>query len=365
MIRFLFFATAVTVLFSCNNNNIIHPGRKKIIETVYASGKIMADSEYTVYALNAGTVIEKMVNEGDHITANQVIYRINNSAPAAKLEAANQAYSKAKQDLSPSSRILADAKIALQNAELKFGNDSLQYARLKALWAENVGTKSALDNAELQCRTSLNQKLSTRERYFSTVNDLTLSLKNAESQVASAQNDYNNYTIRAERSGTVFQMLKEKGEAVKANDALALVGKSTDRIIRLAVDQQDINRVKPGQYVLLKTDATGDKIYEARVIRVYHTMNESDQTFRVEAIFTGNTQQSFIHTSIEANIIISEKQNALVVPSQVILSGDSLKVKLDGKVKTIPVKTGIRTLNEVEVLDGVDEKSAIIIPPAK
>src|SRR6185312_15687994 len=136
MTRILFLAAVLFVLSGCGGNSTVHPQRKNIIETVYASGKIMADSEYTVYALNPGTVIKKLVNEGDRVEKNQVIYEINNSAPAARLDAANMAYSKAKEDLSSNSRILADLKIAMQNADLKFSNDSLQYSRLKAMWSD-------------------------------------------------------------------------------------------------------------------------------------------------------------------------------------------------------------------------------------
>lgn len=365
MTRILFSGAVILLFAGCGGNNIVHPQKKNIIETVYASGKIMADSEYTVYALNPGTVINKLVNEGDQVKKGQVIYVINNSAPAARLDAANTAYDKARQDLSNNSRVLADLKIAMQNASLKFSNDSLQYARLKAMWNEGVGTKSSLDNAELQYRTSQNEKRSAREKYYATLNDLNVSLKNAQSQVATARNDLNNYIIRAERAGTVYQMLKEKGEAVRANEALALMGKSSDRIIRLAVDQQDIDRIKIDQQVVLKTDATGDKIYQAKVLRIYPTMNEADQTFRVDAVFTGNDSQPYIHTSVEANIIIRKKQQVLVIPSQVLLTGDSVKVKQGGHVKTIAIKTGIHTLNDVEVTEGLDEQSDVVVPPAK
>lgn len=365
MTRVLFLAAVLLLFIGCGGNNIVHPERKNIIETVYASGKIMADSEYTVYALNPGTIVKKLVNEGDHVEKSQVIYVINNSAPAAKLDAANMTYGKAKEDLSNSSRVLADLKIVMQNADLKFSNDSLQYVRLKALWNQGVGTKSALDNAELQYRMSQNNKKSGREKYYSTVNDLNVSLKNAQSQVATAQNDLNNYIIRAERPGTVYQMLKEKGEAVRANDPLALLGKSSDRIIRLAVDQEDIDRVKVGQQVLLKTDASGDKIYQAKVLRIYPAMNEADQTFRVDAAFTGNDTQPYIHTSVEANIIIQKKQQALVIPGQMLLTGDSVKIKDGGQVKTVHVQTGIHTLNDVEILEGLNEQSNLVAPPAK
>ncbi|HVW12381.1 MAG TPA: efflux RND transporter periplasmic adaptor subunit [Mucilaginibacter sp.] len=353
------------LIAACQNNNLVHPQRKDIIETVYASGKIMADSEYTVYALNPGTVINKLAKEGDTVKKGQILYVINNTAPAAKLNAANVSYETAKQNLSANSRVLTDLKIAMQNAAIKFSNDSLQYFRLKNLWEQNIGTKSALDNAETQYRTSMNEKRSAREKYYSTVNDLTVTLKNAESQVAAAQNDLSNYFIRADSKGTVYQMLKEKGEAVKANEATVLMGKSSARIIRLAVDQQDIGKVKVGQEVLLKTDATGDKIYKAKVQRIYPVMNEADQTFRVDAVFTGNDSQPYIHTSVEANIIIQRKQQALVIPNKAIIGTDSVKVKQGGKTRNIAIKTGIHTLDETEVLNGLDEQSEVVIPTIK
>jgi multidrug efflux pump subunit AcrA (membrane-fusion protein) len=52
----------------------------------------MADSEYAVHVLNPGTVIKKLVKEGDTIRKNQVLYVINNTAPAARLDAANISY---------------------------------------------------------------------------------------------------------------------------------------------------------------------------------------------------------------------------------------------------------------------------------
>lgn len=365
MNKLIFLLVFILSVIACNQSKIIHPQRKNIIETVYASGKIMADSEYTVYALNPGAVIKKLVKEGDKVSKDQVLYIINNTAPAARLEAADVSYTNARQNLSVNSRILGDLEISMQNAGIKFSNDSLQYIRLKNLWADNIGTKSSLDNAEMQYRTSLNNKRSAKEKYYSTVNDLNVSLKNAHSQLATARNDLNNYIIRAESAGTIYQMMKEKGESVRANDPVALVGKSSDRIIRLSVDQQDIDKIKPGQQVLLKTDISGDKIFQATVIRTYPVMNEADQTFRVDAAFANADSQPYIHSSVEANIIIQRKKQCLVIPNHVLLTGDSVRIKLNGQLKTVAVKTGIHTIDDVEVLSGLDEHTDIIAPSQK
>ena len=361
----LYFVLLIISSIACKHAATIHPQKKDIVETVYASGKIIADSEYSVYALSPGTIVKKLIREGDSVKANQILYLIKHDAQNAKLDAAQNAYSIAQTNLSEQSRILNDLKIAVETAGTKLINDSLQYFRLLNLWKENIGTKSALDNAYNAYVISQNQKKSAIEKYHATQNDLKVTLNNLHSQLSAAQNDLDNYYIKSSNAGTIYKTYKEEGEAVKANDVMAMIGKTNNRIIKLAIDQQDIDRVKIGQEVLLKIDVTGNTVYTATIQRIYPTMNEADQTFRVDAVFKQSANQPFIHSSVEANIIIQKKNQVLVVPRNAVLNNDSLKIKENGEIKTIAVKTGIKTLNDVEVLNGLSENSEIIIPTIK
>ncbi|GAB3915849.1 macrolide transporter subunit MacA [Mucilaginibacter boryungensis] len=325
----------------------------------------MADSEYTVYALNTGTVIRKLIKDGDKVKKGQLLYVLRHTGSSAKMEAASSVYANARQNLSANSSILNDLKITMQNADLKFSNDSLLYSRYKNLWAQNIGTRVNLDNAETQYNISFNQKRSAKEKYYSTRNDLQLALKNAQSQAESLKSDLDNYFIRAENPGTVYETLKENGEAVKMSEAVALMGRSDSRIIKLAVDQQDIDQIKPGQTVLLKTDVSGERIFKAQVIRTYPVMNEADQTFRVDAVFIDAAAQSYIHSSVEANIIVNRRSHSLTIPINMLMNGDTIRIKQQNRVITKRVKAGIRTLSEVEILSGADEHTEIVNPDNK
>src|SRR5882724_4607156 len=103
MAKFLPFGL-LFVLVSCKHETNIHPQRKNIVETVYASGKIIAENEYNLYALSNGTVIKKLAKEGDSVTRGQVIYVVNNDAPAAKLDAAKSNFENAQSNVSDQSR---------------------------------------------------------------------------------------------------------------------------------------------------------------------------------------------------------------------------------------------------------------------
>ena len=358
----VFFLLIIALQMSCTGVVIIHPKKKDIIETVYASGKVIADNEYSLYALASGTVVKKMVQEGDAVAKNQILYVITNDAPVSKLQTAQANYQIAQSNLSSQSRILNDLKLSLQTAQAKLSNDSSTYFRLKNLWDENIGTKNNLDAAYTQYIISKNTKQSAEEKYYSTINDLNLARYTARSQLAVAQSDLDNYFIRSQANGTVFQTYKEPGESVKANEVVAIMGETANRIIKLAVDQQDVDRIRTGQDVLLKTDVTGNKIYHAVITKIYPLMNEADQTFRVDAVFADTSQQIFIHSSVEANIIIQKKRKALIIPQAAMVGNDSVKIKKEGRLKTVAVKTGIRTLDETEIINGLDESSQIILP---
>lgn len=360
------FVLILSMAFSaCRQVNTIHPQKKDIVETVYASGKILARNEYNVYALSSGTIIKKLVKEGDTVAKGQILYVIKYDGPVARLDAARSSFANAEANLSKQSRILNDLRLSMQNAEMRFANDSLQYARLKRMMEQHIGMQSNLDNAYTNFIISLNQKKSAEEKYYATFNDLKVSYHNAKSQLANAQTELDNFFVRSDAGGTVYETFKEQGEAVKANEAVALLGETRERIIRLSVDQQDISRIQNGQQVLLKTDLTGNTIYRAFVQKAYPVMNESDQTFRVDAFFADSATRPFIHSSVEANIIIRRKNYALVIPRNTIAAGDSVQVIKNGKKKSIAVFAGIRTLDEAEILNGLDESSLVVVPQKK
>lgn len=361
---FLFIAAALLVS-SCNNTTVVYPQRKEIIETVYASGKIISANEYKLSALNNGTIQQKLVKDGDTVKKGQLLYIIQNDDAREKLNAAEENYTIAKINLSEQSPLLNDLKISLHSAQVKLSNDSLTYFRLKNLWEQNIGSKNNLDNAFANYQVSLNQLKNTEQKYRSAVNELRVNHSNAQTQLALTKKSWNEYFIRSEYDGVVYQTFKETGETVLMNETVALLGENNDRVIQLAVDQQDISKIQTGQLVLVQADVTGNKIYEARVSVIYPVMNEADQTFRVDARFTTLPASTFIHSSIEANIIIQKKPGALVISRDVLVGKDSVLIKTEKGIDKIRIRTGISTLDYIEVLDGITDKTPIAVTEKK
>lgn len=346
---------------ACSRPQQVHLSRKDIVETVYASGKITSLEEYSLFAFSSGAIHQKLVKDGDTVRKGQLIYIVEHDVADKKYEAALTNYRHSEINLSATSPLLNDLRLALQNAEIRLKNDSLTYCRWKSLWDSGIGTRSNLDNAYTNYQISVNLKYSATQKYASALHDAQLAMSNAGSQLQSSRKELNDYFISSDRDGVVYQTLKEAGEGVRAGEPVALIGGAGRRIIRMAVDQEDVNKVQPGQKVVLKTDLTGNKVYEARVTRLYPTMNEADQTFRVDAEFTKDMPPLFIHGSVEANVIIRVRPAARVLQRTAMADDDSVWVLDKGKEKKLAVQTGITSPEYVEIIGGLDENTVVLL----
>lgn len=67
---------------------------------------------------------------------------------------------------------------------------------------------------------------------------------------------------------------------------------------------------------------------------------------------------SLFGTQLEANILVGEKKNALLVPRNYVGFGNKVNVK--GKDENVIIKTGIVSTEYVEVLDGVNQDDILL-----
>lgn len=356
---------AISILLSCMlcgcvRDQTTRPYRGDIIEAVYASGKIVSANEYYASVTSGGIIRKKLVEAGSTVKTGAAIYEIENEVESARLQAAQSAYLRVQTSLSSESGILSELKLAVSNADEKYANDSLTYKRLNNLFEKGIGTRSALDLALANFNISRNNKVAAEERYLDALRDMHVSLKNAKSQQAAARADLRKTIVRSEIDGTVYEMMKEPGELVRPNEPVALIGSSGSRLVELDVDQQDILKVKPGQQVLLTTDATGETIYRARVQQIYPSMDEASQTFRIDAVLVDSACPKYIHSSVEANIIVEEKKDALLIPRTAIMNNDSVQLKTRNGSMKVHVKVGVLTRDIAEIISGLSEKDVII-----
>jgi multidrug efflux pump subunit AcrA (membrane-fusion protein) len=158
----------------------------------------------------------------------------------------------------------------------------------------------------------------------------------------------------------VYDVYKQTGDLVSPGQAIALVG-SGSMLARLLVDEDDLGKIKDSQKVLITLDAYPGKVFQAHIQKIYPLLNKQEQSFRVDALLDNDIPKQLYGLNVEANIVVRENINAMVILKKALLKGDSVLIKEDGKKKRIKIQTGVQDQEYVQVLGGLQQSSTIII----
>ncbi|MBI1767218.1 MAG: efflux RND transporter periplasmic adaptor subunit [Bacteroidetes bacterium] len=335
------------------------PTVKPLIEAVYASGFVVSKSEYQAFSMVDGYLVDILVKDGEKVKNGQPIFIIESEQQNARFRIARETYELANKNSRDNSPVFIELRAAIESAKSKLQFDSVNFFRYANLLKSNAIKRADYDQAKLSYENSKSNYELQVSRLAKTKDQLALDLRNAENQLSINSEESSRYTVRSKVDGVVYKTLKEKGELVRRTEALAVVGEE-DFYLQLSVDELDLQKTKPGQEVLVKIDAFGDKAFKARVTKVHPLVNTREQSVRVDADFIDLLPNGFTGLAVEANIIIQQKAKAMVIPKSVLLEGDSVLVKTENGKKKVKIIRGIETLDEVEVLEGINESTQLI-----
>jgi HlyD family secretion protein len=352
----------VIFLAGCGDNGrLVHPEVKPLMEAVYASGYVVARDQYNVFAQVDGYVVEKVVEDGANVKLGDPIYIIESGQQSSRFELAQKSYSVARRNVQEGSPVLNEALAAKRLSESKMKHDSVNFSRYENLMKRNATTKAEFDRMRLAYESSRNEFVFQQSHYQRIKDQLYLEFENAKSQLAIAGNESGKYVVRSEVNGKVFRTLKEKSELVRRGESIAILGDSSDYYLQLAIDELDIQRIKTGQQVLVTIDAFPDKIFRAEVEKIYPFVNQQQQSVRADAKLLDDLPGFYAGLAIEANVIIRKNDRALVIPKRAMVTKDTLRIKTEEGIVGVKVKTGIQTLEEIEIVEGIDTHSNVVV----
>jgi HlyD family secretion protein len=362
MTRLIVFFSFTILFFGCTKNDrIIHPEQKPLMEAVYATGHIVAKDEYEVISQAEGYVLEKVIEDGGTVSNGSPLFILESGQQSSRFDLAKKSYAIASTNYRDDSPVLKEIVATLQVTQTRMKFDSINHARYENLLSKGATSQGEYDRVRLAYDNTRAEYLLQQSRYEQIKNRLFLELENARSQLAIAGNEAGKSIIKSEAEGRVFRTLKEKGELVRRGEPVAIVGNQNTFYLQLLVDELDIRRLQRDQEVLVTVDAIPNSIFKAIVHKIYPIVNRQQQSIRVDASLQDTLPVLFSGLAVEANIIIKRTQNALVIPRSALVGKDSLWVKTKNGNEKIRVQTGIQTLEEVEILQGLEPTSEIVI----
>lgn len=289
--------------------DVTHPEPGQVIEAVYATGTIETTLSIRVATERASRLTALLADEGMTVKTGQVLARFDD----AELQAS-----------------LREAHVRQQNAEKNL-------LRLQNLHARGTVSTEQLDLA----RTEADATRAVTQRTMAQVKSLTLI---------------------SPVDGVIIRRDGEPGDYMPVNQAVFFLRKA-DAPLRLTadVDEEDIPKVKTGQRVLITADAFSGKVFEGSVKEITPQGDPVTRSYRVR-ISLPDDIPLFIGMTAESNILISQRDNALLVPNSSVMDNVVWLVK-DGKAIRQPVKTGVKNAHTTEITEGLTETDTVIVEP--
>lgn len=214
-------------LTSCKNDlQKLNPSLEPITESVYASGIIKSKNQYQVYASAAGIISRILVSKGDIISKGTPLIQIKNTA--AKLNTENALLNAQYASAATNKEKLDELSIATGLSKTKLDNDLSLLQRQKNLWVQKVGTSNDLDARQLTFTSSTNAYQTAKLRFTQLQKQISFQQKQSRKTLEISKTAYGDFTVRIERDGKIYDILKETGEMVNTLNPIALVGDVND-----------------------------------------------------------------------------------------------------------------------------------------
>ncbi len=359
-VRCILNVSTILILISCTSEGeTTQPRYMYLTESVYASGSMKAKNQYQVYSTVSGILEHIYVEEGDRVTRGQTLFRIQSENTELSTANARLNLELARQNYGPGSPILQEIVLNVESAYQKYVKDSLNYYRKKRLWEEEIGTLAEVEQFQLILKTSRNSYFSARERLASTRSQLKNELERAENTYRMQVNNRGDFSINSKIDGKVYAINKEEGELVMQQEPLAVIGDADQFLLELQVDELDIGRIRRNNKVLVTLDTYGDAVFEAYISKIYPLLDKRTQTFLVEAELKERPAVLYPALSLEANIIVRDKEKALAIPKVYLVDNEYV---LDQSGEKISVTVGVNNLEYVEIQGDIDTTTVLVKP---
>lgn len=245
---------------------------------------------------------------------------------------------------------------AVKSGELlvKLNDADLQAQLVKNSIQEKLAREDEARKRELLGKTMISQE--EYDKSASTLESLKADQNLLKAQIAKTE-------IRAPFSGKIGVRMVSPGSFISTTSVVATLVDSDPLKVEFAVPERLSSVVMSGTPVALTLNSTGEQL-TAKVFATDSRVDPVNRSLTVKALITGAGASWIPGSLVSVSIGLSRLSDALLVPSNAIvpdLTGQLIYTIKNGKVKPVPVQTGVRTETQVQITSGLSVGDSVII----
>jgi membrane fusion protein (multidrug efflux system) len=297
----------------------------RVVETKESVGTLRALESITVTSKVAGVIETIEFDEGQKISAGDVLLRLDGLERRADIEMA----------------IAEKARATAQRDEI-----ATRLERAQTLRRTGAGTEAQVEDLSAQVRT------------------LDRATAAAEARRKAAEARLEDLVIRAPFAGRVGMRAVSLGAYVSPGTRITTLDDLSRVRLDFSVPENLLGQVKPGQGVTATSVAFQDRVFRGRVSLIDPRIDPVTRSVRLTAEFE-NPDESLRPGMFLAVILdVLTKENAILIPEEAVVSEGLRHIVYpvkDDKVERRVIRIGQRQNGKVEVIDGLEAGETIVV----
>ncbi|OFX24313.1 MAG: hypothetical protein A2041_14100 [Bacteroidetes bacterium GWA2_31_9b] len=169
--------------------------------------------------------------------------------------------------------------------------------------------------------------------------------------------------IHAPFDGKIGLRFVSEGAFVNSSSQVAKLVKNKPLKIEFSIPEKYSGIVKEGTNLTFRVEDI-DKLYNAKVYAIEPKVDPQTRTIAVRAMYENKNEELQAGRFVSIELVIREKINALQIPTEAVIpemGGEKVFIVKMGKAKSTSIKTGLRTENNIEIIEGVQPGDSVII----
>lgn len=368
----------------------ILPNKGNFSTYITVSGSISARDTVDITPKATGRLNTLLVEEGSYVSKGQLIGELDHSdldkqilqaESKVKIAQANLNLTKSpplNPEVKRSEATIRQYEENLKELEITKKNLEVELSGVQNLYDKGLITQQQLNTSKTQVDITEQKIKSIRQQIESLNQSLKLvnigsrpeEIEASREQVDSALAEVNvyksqlsNYIITSPLSGVVTKKFLSQGSLVTQNTPIVTVTNTSNPQIILNIPENQIENIKIGQKVDIKTSNTSKNVYKAKISEIYPTIDDTTRLGKVRADMLLNNNLKLGMTLI-GNIYTIEKINTLTLPTDAIIKDKNevfVYTAIDNKAVKKNVVIGIEEPDITEVISGIKPTDRIVL----
>jgi len=345
---------------------VAHATTETLARTVPVAGTLAADEQAQLGLKVAGRLESISVDLGDPVRRGQVIARLVPTDFQLRISQAQNLLDQARASLgiapgTPNSVVPPEKTSVVKQAAATLNQARLTRDRMANLFEQQLIPRQDLDTAEANFGVA-------EARYQQAIEDArgrqaVLGQRMSELEIARQQ--LSDSMLKAPFDGMIQERLVSPGDYVAAGAPVVVLVRVHPLRLRLAVPERESANVRTGQEVRVTVE--GDpETHAGRVARISPAISEENRTLQIEAEVPNPDARLRPGSFARAEIVTRSSEPAVVVPAAAIVRFAGLEKVMgveSGKAVEKRVRTGRRSGDRIEIVDGVAAGEPVVLNP--